>query len=181
MKKIIAIILAAVIAVSMTACADTKGSDTETTTTVADVEIANPKTFEKSGIKITVSENFTEAEMEGYAIVLESKEDEIVLFGLKEPSENFAGFDEFTLEEYSDLVYNANAAKSPKEFEKNDDLLCMEYDYHNADENEDYSYLAAVFKGPDSFCTLQFACKKDNYEKLKPYFVKYLKSVEISE
>lgn len=187
MKKIIAAVTALLLALSVTACSgvgtDNKpdGNDTTKFTvpefTMPDIEIVKAKTFDSNGLKITLNEKFKEAAASGYTVVLES--DSAALFALKESFDSLEGFADYTLEEYADLVYQANVSKSPKEFEKIDGLLCMEYSFFNADENQNYSYIAAVFKGSDAFWTVQFACEEENYEELKPSFLKWLGTVEL--
>lgn len=167
MKKIMTAAIALILAISLTACGN-----------LLDVRNAKEKTFDSNGLKITLTEAFKESEAEGFDVVIDSLS--VALFAVKEPFDSFEGFGDLSLEEYADLVYQANSSKTPKEFEENDGVLCMEYNFYNEETKINYSYLSAVFKGPDAFWTVQFACDEKKYEDLKPDFIKWFKTVEIS-
>lgn len=164
MKKIITAALALILAISMTACG---------------LVSANEKTFESNGLKITLNDSFKENESAAYDVVFESAYS--AFFALKESFEMLDALEDYTLEEYAGLVALANESKTEEGFKEQDGLLCLEYTYHDEEANADYAYLTTVFKGPDAFWTVQFACEADKFEDLKPDFMKWFKTIEFSE
>ena len=161
MKKIVSLLLAALLVFSLASCMG-----------------ESPKEFTKDGMKITLTNQFTEATAEGYTVCYAS--DDVAVFVLKEPFTLQEGLADFSIDDYAALVYAANASKSPSEITKDGDLTVMEYSFLNEAENQTYSYYAAMFKSADAFWLVQFSCKQENYTTQKPLFVDWAKTVSFA-
>ena len=158
MKKIISCLLAVLILFSFAACAT--GAEKE---------------FTSNGMTLTLTDEFRETTYEGYTVCYESKD--VAVFVLKESFSLQAGLGDMSIDDYAELVYKANASKSPSDISKEDGLISFEYSFLNEQENQTYSYYSAMYKGTDAFWLVQFACKEDLYEAKRPTFIEWAKTV----
>lgn len=162
MKRFVALLLIAVSVLALASC----GS----------VIDADAKDFSGEGMTITLTEGFTETKMDGYTLCYDSKE--IAVFALKESFSLAAGFGDYTLAEYADLVHTANAARNPGDITDIEGLTCMEYTFDN--NGTVYSYLSVMYKASDAFWLVQFTCKQADYEAFKPHMITWAKSVKFA-
>lgn len=158
MKKLLSLILAMTLLLAFTSCAT-----------------AQPKEFSSSGITLTLTNAFKENTQAGYTVCYDSAK--AAVFILKESFSIQAGIENMTLDEYAELVRQSNASKSPSAIETQDGFRTMEYDFLNETENQTYSYYCTMFKGPDAFWLVQFACKKGDYDSYKETFLEWAKTV----
>lgn len=128
---------------------------------------------------ITLTEAFAEKSYLAYDVSYESAD--MVIFVLKEPFSGMNGLDSYTTLQYAGLVREANSVHSPTAVSTENELISFEYGYFDKEENITYTYFTTAFKGYDAFWTVQFACKAENYESLKPEMIKYAKSVTLGE
>ena len=133
--------------------------------------IGEPKTFEKDGIKLTLTENFIEKESElgfyayyvtNFCGVVVLKED----FSLEE------GLADRTLEEYVGSVI-ANNGHTGVEPQNQDDLW---YYVRDKDGTRSYSY---SYKGSDAFWIVQFICMTSDAPQLEDLFYLWANCVEV--
>ncbi len=162
MKKFLSLLFAVVMLVSLTSCMT-----------------ASPKDFTCEGMTVTLTDRFKETEYEGYTVCYGSPD--VMVIVLKESFSLQAGLDQMTLDEYAKLVLQANASKSPSEITKHEGFQSMEYDFLNEKENQTYSYFSTMFKGPDAFWLIQFACKTEDYDANKDTFLTYANSIKFAE
>lgn len=163
MKKVVSLLMTAVFLFALTGCSSKKIYEKEA------------KTFSASGMEIILTEGFKEADFEGYTACYDSSE--VAIFTLKEEFSLAEGFEDLTLEEYSDLLYQANADYSPDPITEIEGIPCMEYTFLNEEEDVTFRYLTTLFKAPDAFWLIQFTCEEDCYEEYKPYFIDWAKTV----
>ena len=162
MKKFIALLMAALMLVSFASCGEPK-----------------EKEFTKEGLTITLTQSFKEASFEGYTVVYDSTK--VAVFVIKESFSLLAGFENYTLKQYADLVHNANSSRNPGAVTEVEGLTTFEYSFLNTDEDQTYKYFTTVFKGDDAFWTIQFCCKAENYNEYKADMIKYAKSVKVTK
>lgn len=136
---------------------------------------AQPKEFSSSGMTITLTNAFRENTQAGYTVCYDSSD--VAVFILKESFSMQPGVENLALEEYAELVRQSNASKSPSATVKQDGFYVMEYDFLNEAENQTYSYYCTMFKGPDAFWLVQFACKEGVYDSHKDTFLEWAKTV----
>ncbi len=135
------------------------------------------KTFSSSGMNITLTEEFIEADIENYTIAYDSKD--VAVFALKEAFTLVDGFENYTLEQYGNLVINANGLDSA-ELKTVDGLTGFEYEFTNPETNDTYRYFAYVYKANDAFWLVQFATLNQNVETYNQQIIDWAKSVEFS-
>lgn len=162
MKKFLSLLLAAVMLFGLTSCMK-----------------ATPKDFTCEGMTVTLTNRFKEANYEGYTVCYQSSD--MIVIVLKESFSLQAGLDQMTVEEYANLVRQANTSKSPSELTKHENFYSMEYTFLNEQENQTYSYFTTMFKGTDAFWMIQFASKEEDYAAHKDTFLEFANSVKFAQ
>lgn len=161
-KKILACILSAASLLLFAGCGTTN------------VKKAKEKTFSVDGMNITLTKGFTKTDMEGYTACFDSSE--IAVFALKESADST-----LSLLDYAASILEANKSKTPSNIEMLDGVPTIEYTYKSDADNAEYKYLTFMYKAPDAFWAIQFACKTADYEENKPFFVKWAKTVSFEQ
>ena len=136
-------------------------------------------TYGNGDFSIMLDESFTEKNYQSYTVCYESAN--MVIFVLKESFSLMNGLNSYSTLQYAGLLREANSTHSPTAISTEDDLISFEYGYFNKDENITYTYFTTAHKGYDAFWTVQFACKTENFESLKPDMIKYAKSITLGE
>lgn len=137
-----------------------------------------PTTFSKSGMTITLTDDFAEKEYVTYTAVYDSAE--IAVFALKE---EFWLFDssvlsaESSVADYADLVWKSNSFSGDVPVSEQDGLTWFDYD--RTVNGGDYTYRTYVFKGSDSFWFVQFAAFTDNFSNVESTIHAFAKSVTV--
>ena len=135
---------------------------------------ASPKTFTKSGMSITLTDDFTERDYVSYTAVYDSQY--VAIFAIKEEFSLFDGTalgENSTTEDYANVVIEGYELDA--EPEEIDGMTTFRYD---AESNGDtYTYLAVIYKSDDAFWMIQFATKADNFEEQEDNILTYAKSV----
>ena len=134
------------------------------------------KVFQKEGLTMTLTDAFEEKPVEGYTACYEALY--VAVYLLKEPFSAFAGFENYTIEEYEQLILKANASKNPAS-SKLDGVPVMEYTFKNEDTGVTYQYFAVMHKGSDGFFLVQFACAQEYYGEYKSHFEAWAKSIQV--
>lgn len=178
MKKIIALLVTLLTVLSLSACNMLPALGTYLALSQP-VYKADEEVFKADGLEITLTEAFTETDMEGFTACYDSSE--VAVFVLKEDYASIPQLSDLSLEEYADLVHEANADRSPDAITETDGLTSMEYEFYNEDDSTNYKYFSTMFKGEDAFWLVQFAVDADDYEEYKPYFIEWAKSVKFTD
>ena len=124
--------------------------------------IVEEKDFSVEGMTITLNEEFSRTNYEGFTQCFESKA--VAVFTLKEAFSLMPGLEDYTLRDYADLVVSANGMSSA-ELKEEQGILYFAYVTQGGD-GEDYYYVATLHKGSDAFWLIQFATPASNQEKL---------------
>lgn len=161
-KRIIAVVLLFAVVLTFAGCG---------------VKDTKDKVFTCEEMSITLNEGYTETEMEGYTACFDSAT--VAVFIIKEEFSLMVGFEDYTLEQYADLVMQANSARTPERADT-DELTCMKYSYFNSEENQNYIYLASLYKSDNAFWMVQFVCKEEDYAEHEAYFIERAKTVQFS-
>jgi len=165
MKKILSICLVFILTMTLlTGCAFK--------TLLDKISPPEEKTFTKSGMSITLTDDFYEKEYVSFTSAYESEK--IAVFTLKEEFTLFGGAN-YSLKEYAELVTQANMLSAT--VKTKDDLTYFAYDKEV--NGKDFHYTAFVYKGSDAYWLIQFACVKDQAEKLEKDIFAYAASVKV--
>ena len=135
------------------------------------------KTFSSNGMVITLTDEFRETDIENYTVAYGSKN--VVVFALKEAFTLADGFGDYTLEQYADLVVQANNVGSA-EIKNVEGLTHFEYSFTNPQTNDVYQYFSYVYKTNDAFWLIQFSTLNENVDEYVHQITEWAKSVEFS-
>jgi hypothetical protein len=145
---------------------------------IADLNKPENKEFSGEGFKITLTEHFidfsSEEGFENMYASFGSENDMAFVFVSREYFTTIinAGFStDRPLTEYAQLVIDVHRRDSS--VSEADGLTFFEYKHDNN------SYLAAVYKGNDSFWIFTFSCRTANYEGLLDNFKEWAKTVRV--
>lgn len=144
---------------------------------VRDKDNAEPKTFTAEGMSITLNENFSKDTVDMFTACYSSGE--AAVFALKEPFTLMDGLENYTLEQYGQLVLQTNGM-TDFELQTVDGILYFEYEADNEADKTTYYYFSTVHKATDAFWLVQFACDTKDAEELIPSFIQWAKSVSFS-
>ena len=162
MKKIISCLLLFVLIFTFAGCS---------------VKDRKDKVYTCEELSITLNEGYVETEMEGYTTCFDSPT--VAVFVLREEFSLMVGIEDYTLDQYADLVMQANSVRNPQRADT-EGLTCMKYSYFNAEKNEEYTYLTFLYKSDNAFWMVQFACKSEYYAEHEAYFIERAKTVTFS-
>lgn len=140
---------------------------------------AEPKDFVKDGLHITLTDDFTATEMEGFTACYSA--DDAVVLVLKEPFTLADGFGNYTVAQYGELVIQNSNYSSQTKLEQQDGLNYFEYRYKNEQDQQEYHYIATLFKSKDAFWLVQFAVPQTGFEEQRPQLMQWAKSVSFEE
>lgn len=140
---------------------------------------AEPKDFVKDGLHITLTDDFTATEMEGFTACYSA--DDAVVLVLKEPFTLADGFENYTVTQYGELVIQKSNYSSQTKLEQQDGLNYFEYRYKNEQNQQEYHYIATLFKSKDAFWLVQFAVLQTGFEEQRPQLMQWAKSVSFEE
>ena len=86
----------------------------------------DPKDFSSNGMTITLTDEFVKTDVENYTVAYDSKN--VAVFALKEAFALADGFQDYTLEQYGNLVLQNNNLSSSK-IEDKEGLIGFEYEF----------------------------------------------------
>ncbi len=144
------------------------------TSTLFSNKTPDPKDFSSSGMTITLTDEFIKADAKDYTIAYDSKN--VAIFALKEEFTLADGFQDYTLEQYGDLVLQNNNLSSSK-IENTEGLTGFEYEFTNPDTKDTYKYFSFVYKSNDAFWLVQFATLTENVDEYGPKIIEWAKTI----
>lgn len=134
-----------------------------------------PKDFSDDGMSITLTEEFSALEYEGFTQCYEGKQ--AAVMALKEAFSQTPELKNYTVEEYGRLVLRANSMDED-DLVVNGGLVYFTY-VGTAEGGKEYFYLAAVYKGSDGCWLIQFAAPESLRDEYEPKFLQWAASVTI--
>ncbi len=133
-----------------------------------------PKAFSENGMIITLTNEFKQTHLQNYTNCYDSAE--VAVFALKEDFTLVDGFENYTLEQYGNLVLQNNDLFS-SELKNIDGLTGFEYEFTNPDTNDTYKYFSFVYKSNDAFWLVQFATRTEDVDDYNSKIVEWAKTV----
>ena len=130
--------------------------------------------FSVAGMTITLADNFKEIDHDGFTRCYESKS--VAVLTLKEEFTLMPGLEDYTLEEYAELVLTANGM-TMSDLKEEDGILYFSY-IAQGGSGQDYYYVATLHKGNDGFWLIQFATPATNESKLHDQFIDWAETVK---
>ena len=136
------------------------------------------KTYTTDGFSITMNDEFYEKELIAYTYYLESPG--AIMAALKEDFSliESAGFTptSVTLKQYAELIILAHDTDASDVVEE-DGLTYFTYDADVS--GKSFYYMCFVFKGADSFWSVNLACLTNQKDEYEPKFKEWAKSIVI--
>lgn len=133
-----------------------------------------PKDFSSNGMTITLTDEFVKTDMENYTIAYDSKN--VAVFALKEAFALADGVQDYTLEQYGDLVLQNNGLSS-SELKNIDGLTGFEYEFTNPNTKDTYTYYSFVYKADDAFWLVQFATLTEKVDEYRSKVIEWAKTI----
>lgn len=137
---------------------------------------SKPETFTADGMQITLTSAFDEASFEGYNVCYES--DDVAVLVLKEEFTLFAPDENFTLEEYGNILLEGNDLSSTASLQTTDGITHFEYEYTSPEDGNDYNYFATIYKSDDAYWLIQFVTFAEDADDYRATIMEWAKSVE---
>ena len=134
----------------------------------------DPKDFSSNGMTITLTDEFVKTDVENYTVAYDSKN--VAVFALKEAFALADGFQNYTLEQYGNLVLKNNNL-SASELQNLDGLTEFEYEFTNPNTKDTYKYFSFVYKADDAFWLVQFATLTENINEYRAQILEWAKTV----
>lgn len=131
--------------------------------------------FTVDNMQITLTNEFTTESYQGYNGVFASKE--VAVFVLKEDFSLLENFEDYTLQQYGELVIDNNGLTGSVELNEVEGICYFDYEYNNTEENTTYYYMSTLFKSDDAFWIIQFAVPAEDAEKYLPQLIEWAKTV----
>ena len=135
------------------------------------------KAFSSNGMTITLTAGFQEIQIANYTVTYDSRN--VAVFAMKEPFSLAEGFENNSLDQYADLLIQANGWSDVKKF-THDGLSGFEYDFTNPTTKLECHYTSYVYRSDDAFWVVQFATLKENADKFAEQIKKWARSVSFS-
>ena len=132
------------------------------------------KDFSSNGMTITLTDEFIKTDIENYTVAYDSKN--VAVFALKEAFALADGFQDYTLEQYGNLVLKSNNL-SASELQNLDGLTEFEYEFTNPNTKDTYKYFSFVYKADDAFWLVQFATLTENVNEYRTQILEWAKTV----
>ncbi len=138
-----------------------------------------PETFTYGNMSITLTNEFSERNIDGYSACYESYDNLVMI--IKDDSSYLENFDTYTLEQYGEDTLTYNEFDSSIKLQKEDGLTYFEYEFTDEETGDVYSYFVPLYKSSDAFWFFEFASFKEDYETYRDQFVEWAKSVKFAE
>ena len=132
------------------------------------------KDFSSNGMTIKLTDEFVKTDVENYTVAYDSKN--VAVFALKEAFSLADGFQDYTLEQYGNLVLQNNNLSSSK-IEDKEGLIGFEYEFTNPDAKDTYKYFSFVYKSNDAFWLVQFATLTENVDEYSSQIIEWAKTI----
>lgn len=137
-----------------------------------------PKEFSTDGMSIILTDEFSKSNIADYSACYDSQF--VAVFAIKESFSSVEGFENYTLDEYRDLVLENNSL-TEAEIKTLDGLNWFEYEFTNEETNETYKYFSFVFKSNDAFWLVQFAVADEKVEEYSQKIIDWANTVTFIE
>lgn len=135
-----------------------------------------PKEYMVADLRITLTEEFRDLEVEGYTGGFQTRDVAILI--LQENRNVLEAGGVKTLTQYANLIQQVNKHNAPIQEEEH--FLYYEYDFHNSTTNEDFHYFVMMYKNPVDFYIVQFAVHQDETENYRESIMEWARSVNVN-
>ena len=132
-----------------------------------------PKTFSNAGMQITLTDSFRESKQDGFDAFYVSKNAAVLC--LKESFSLMPGLEDYTLQQYGQLVINNN--QMGNEVTLHTDGKVTYFTYTADVDGKTFYYYATVHKSQDAFWLIQFYTQEKDAQEYYDQFSQWAQSV----
>ena len=136
---------------------------------------AEAKTFTAGGMTITLTDEFSEKDIEQYEVAFESRK--VAVWALTEKFSLVEGWESYTVEQYLEMVLEANDLTGSQIVSENG--LCR-FEYSSTIDGDSYHYVSYGYKAEDAFWLVQFVTLEKDAEKYAPKLAEWAASVKFT-
>ena len=134
------------------------------------------KKFSVDGMTITLNSNFEKVDVDKeHKYDASYGSEEVAVFVLKEEFSLVEGFEDYTLEEYAELLVESNGLSSDVKIK--DGMTFFDYQKKSSKDQKTYRYRSYVYKSDDAFWMIQFAIETKNYDDYADSIDEWARSV----
>ena len=178
MKRFIAILMAAAMLFALAAC----GSDSAKNNVDADGNHA----LSSNGITITlpadyyVYDQLDKTVYPDIATAFTNNAGDVAIYVISEKFTELGVDSSFTADDYLDAQHENSTGMITSVIKEEDGVRYYTYTYMNTEEIKDIvtlEYLNVAYKSSDAFWMVQFCCAQSDFDKKKPDFLKWAKTV----
>ena len=135
------------------------------------------QTFSNNGLIMNMPANYeriTGQDVSGFTFAMGNNKS--ICVGLKEDKATFEAYGyNLTLDEYTDLVIQANGLSTSVKYEGG----IPTFTFVSVVDGQNFKYLAATFEARDAFWLIQFACNESKFDSMYDTFVNYMATVKV--
>lgn len=137
-----------------------------------------PKTFQVQELGITLTEEFEEVSVPGYAACFTSGETAVFVLR-EEPQKELFG--ELSLDAYGAMILANNGLGEGVQLQKEEGLTTFQCRMTAPDSEEEYDYYCGLFRSEGAYWLVQITTTAQQPEERSPLFLQWLKSVRFAE
>jgi len=138
-----------------------------------------PRTFQAREMQLTLTEEFSETEVSGYAACYSTGE--TAVFVLREDLEQMRYYGNLSLDAYGAMIMANNGFDQSVQLQEGDGLTTFECAIPHPDTGEEFYYYCGLFRSEDAYWMVQITTLADNPEEMKPLFRQWMTSVSFSD
>ena len=135
--------------------------------------LSSDEVFTDSGMSITLTKEFSKQSLDGYTVAYASEK--VAVFALKEEFSLLENFENYSLDEYAELVKEANGISAEVYHEDGLTYICKTY--KDPESGATFDYFISLYKSDDAFWMVQFAVDETIKDKFDENIRKWAKSV----
>lgn len=170
-KGIIVLIIAAIVGLLFGFISSTLGFNDYDST-------YEPKQFSVEEMKITLTDEFMSLPMGDFDACYGTED--VAVLVLRDDFEIMEGLEDYTLEEYGELVLQTNGLYGISELKTTENITYFEYE-SDIDGNETYYYFSTILKSNNAFWNIQFAVPTEEAEYYISQFIEWAKTITFTE
>lgn len=135
--------------------------------------------FTVDNMQITLTSEFETDSYPGFNGVFASKT--AIVLVLKEEFTLLEGLEDYTLQQYGELVINNNGLTGVSQLNEAEGILYFDYEADNDIDNITTYYFSTIFKSDDAFWLIQFAVPAEAAESSLPQLIEWAKTITFVE
>ncbi len=139
----------------------------------------DPKQFTCEEMQITLTEEYMKVPVDGFDACFANED--IVVFVLREDFDLLDNMENYSLQEYGELLLDTNGLTETSEIKEVNGITYYEYEAENEEENCTYYYYATIFKSDEAFWVIQFAVQSEEADQHMTQLIEMSKTITFND